>query len=507
MTKPNQLAKNAAVSLAGQIVPMAAALVSIPLLIHGLGTDRYSLLLLVWLLVGYFGFVDLGLGRALTHAVASRLGGENEHELSELVWTGLVLMLGLGLVGGVALAASAGFISRHLKDIPPELETETLRSIYWLALSLPVVVCTAGLRGIIEAHQHFVASTVLRLPLAFFSYIAPLAVLPFTHRLDVVVAVLVIGRMLAGVAHLIVCLRRYWFLKRKLSVHRRAVAPLLRVGGWMTVSNIVSPLMTSVDRFFIGGLLAVTQVAYYATPYEAVTKLLVFPTAVVAVLFPAFSNIAANDRGRLSQLLHDGIRTIVVCLFPVTFVLAAMPGEVLSLWLHSSDVAKDVAQHGAPVLRWLAIGVFFNSIGYVPFVALQGAGRPDITGKLNLIELPVYAGALWFFANHWGIVGVAIAWTLRVACDAALMYVATRRVADSRQAQGLSPAILITMAAAFAACFVVDSTFARLGLALGVIVAYLPIAWIFLIQPAEKAAILAIIRRPVRPSALSPETL
>jgi len=74
MTKPHRIARNAVVNLAGQIAPMAAALVSIPLLIHGLGQARYSLLLLAWALVGYFGFVDLGLGRALTHAVASRLG-------------------------------------------------------------------------------------------------------------------------------------------------------------------------------------------------------------------------------------------------------------------------------------------------------------------------------------------------------------------------------------------------------------------------------------------------
>jgi len=496
MTKPHRIARNAVVNLAGQIAPMAAALVSIPLLIHGLGQARYSLLLLAWALVGYFGFVDLGLGRALTHAVASRLGGDSEHELSELVWTGLALMLALGSFGGILLAGSAGFITRHLKDVPPELGQETLRSIYWLAASLPIVVCTAGLRGIIEAHQHFVASTVLRLPLAIFSYIAPLVVLPFTRRLDVVVAVLVIGRVFTGSAHLIVCIRRYWFLKRRISVHRRSVAPLLRIGGWMTVSNIVSPLMTSVDRFFISGAFVVTEVANYATPYEAVTKLLVFPTAVVAVLFPAFSNIAANDRSRLSQLLHDGIRTIVVCLFPATFLLAAIPGEILSLWLRNPEVAAA----GAPVLRMLAIGVFLNSVGYVPFVALQGVGRPDITGKLNLIELPLYAGALWMFTHDWkwGITGVAVAWTLRVGFDAALMYVATRRVTDSHDARGLSPWVLAMMGVAFAACFTISSTIGRLVLLFVVLGVYLPTAWLTLVRPEEKRAILGLVSRAAR---------
>jgi len=291
-------------------------------------------------------------------------------------------------------------------------------------------------------------------------------------------------------------------------MHRRAIAPLLQVGGWMTVSNVVSPLMTYVDRFIIGAWLPVTAVAYYGTPYEAVTKLLVFPTAVVAVLFPAFSHIAVNDRSRLSQLLHDGIRTIVVCVFPATFILAALPGEVLSLWLHGPSSA-DVALHGAPVLRLLSIGVFFNSVGYVPFVALQGAGRPDITGKLNLAELPFYAAALWLFARSWdlGITGIAIAWTLRVGADAALMYFAARRVAKASNVRAMSPMVLATMAAAYASCFIIGSTLGRLILVAVVILGYLPVVWRFLIQPNEKAAIKALLRRPLRPSALSPETL
>src|ERR1700723_1921283 len=63
--------------------------------------------------------------------------------------------------------------------------------------------------------------------------------------------------------------------------HAPSVGPLLRFGGWMTVSNIVGPLMVTLDRFLIAGLISVTAVAYYATPYELVTKLLLVPVAVV----------------------------------------------------------------------------------------------------------------------------------------------------------------------------------------------------------------------------------
>ena len=53
---------------------------------------------------------------------------------------------------------------------------------------------------------------------------------------------------------------------------RKEGSRLLRFGGWMTVSNIVGPLMVTLDRFLIGALISVSAVAYYATPYEVVSQ-------------------------------------------------------------------------------------------------------------------------------------------------------------------------------------------------------------------------------------------
>jgi O-antigen/teichoic acid export membrane protein len=74
------------------------------------------------------------------------------------------------------------------------------------------------------------------------------------------------------------------------------------------------------------------------------------------------------------------------------------------------------------VLRWLAVGVFINCFARLPFAALQAAGRPDLTAKLHLGELPVYLLALWSLTTAYGIVGTAAAWTLRIVADTLLLY-------------------------------------------------------------------------------------
>jgi O-antigen/teichoic acid export membrane protein len=87
LTGGRLLARNAVWSLVTQCAPMAVALLTIPLLIEGIGKDRFGVLTLVWIALGYFSLFDLGLGRALTKLVAESLGRGTASCIPALVWT------------------------------------------------------------------------------------------------------------------------------------------------------------------------------------------------------------------------------------------------------------------------------------------------------------------------------------------------------------------------------------------------------------------------------------
>jgi O-antigen/teichoic acid export membrane protein len=409
----------------GQVIPMLAAVVAIPILIRGLGAPRFGVLTLAWAAIGYFSLFDFGLTRALTQSIAARLAvNARDRELSAVAWTAIWLMLGLGTIGGITLWALAPTIVTRWLNVPPELVRESIVVFDLLALSMPLVVTTAGLRGIVEAHQQFGVATALRVPLAVFTFVGPLAVLPFSSSLVPIVAVLVAGRLATWVVHLVVCLRRYPYLRRDATIRWHVLPPLLRFGGWMTVSSAISPLMVYVDRFFIGAILPLAAVTLYVTPFELVTKLQVVPVAAIGVFFPAFASTYDRQRARTAVLFERALRGMLVLMFPLMFLLVLFAGEGLTLW-----VGADMARESAPVLRWLAIGMFVNTLAQAPFAVLQGAGRPDLTARLHLLELPIYAVALWWLAHRFGIVGVAVAFTMRVALDAGLLlYLACRLV-------------------------------------------------------------------------------
>ena len=79
---------------------------------------------------------------------------------------------------------------------------------------------------------------------------------------------------------------------------------LLRLGGWNLVTNVVNPLLIYMDRFLIGSLVSLSAVAYYATPYDMITKLLIIPSSMAGPLFPAFAaSYAQGDYNRGNLLL------------------------------------------------------------------------------------------------------------------------------------------------------------------------------------------------------------
>jgi O-antigen/teichoic acid export membrane protein len=76
----------------------------------------------------------------------------------------------------------------------------------------------------------------------------------------------------------------------------------------------------------------------------------------------------------------------------------------------------------------LAVGVLINGLAHIPFVLVQGAGRADVTGKLHLLELPLYVALLWWLTATHGVIGAAWAWTARVTADGAALFAASARL-------------------------------------------------------------------------------
>jgi len=427
-TSGRLLAGNAVWNLIGMCSPGIVAIFCLPVLEHHLGADRLGILTLAWVVVGYFGLFDFGLSRALTKLVAEKLGKGQPEQICGLVWTALILT---GTIGSACMLVAwmlSPWLVHSVVNVPPNLRGESLHTFYWLSISIPIVIVTAALRGVLEGLQRFKLATVIRVPMGGFNYLGPVLVLPFSHSLVPIVAALVAARTAGCLAHFWACCRALPELIRSCGFVRSSIGPLFRFGTWMSVSSIAGSVMVTFDRFVIGAMLSVAAVAYYAVPSELVIRLLWIPLALIGVMFPAFSTTHSGQRDRLSFLYESSVKVVCISLFPILLALVAFTPEGLRIWL-----GNDFAHNSTWVVRCLSIGIFITSAGQVPFAHLQGAGRPDITAKLLIAELPLYLACLFLFVKMDGIQGAALAWTLRVSVDTVVLFWFSKKIAPENR--------------------------------------------------------------------------
>jgi O-antigen/teichoic acid export membrane protein len=495
LTSGGLLARNTVWNLIGNGAPMIVAVFSIPILIHRLGQDRFGVLALAWALIGYASLFDLGLGRALTQLVAKKLGAGEDREVPALVWTSLILMLLLGLAGPLAAMLLAPWLVHRVLNVPVGLQVETLRSLYMLGVSIPVVISTAGLRGLLEAYQEFGLINTLRIPMGVYSFAGPLLVLPFSKSLVPVVGVLVAGRVVGWAAHLWLCLKVVPALRHGIVWQGAVVNSLLRFGGWITVANVVNPLLVFMDRALIGALLPVAMVGYYTAPFEAVTKLWMIPASLTATVFPACSALGASRKKELQRLYSRCVKYLLLILAPVSLAIGLFATQIVQIWL-----GPDFAAKSAVVLQILALGVFVNCFAHVPYCFLQGLGRPDTTAKVFLAELAPYAAFAWWMIRGHGIVGAATAWSVRAGLEAVLLVLmgwrmfslSPRFLVNKEMQRGFAALCALGLAMVGTKMTLHDSIKTEICLATVFLTGFVLVSWKYVLDDSDRGSVVTL---------------
>lgn len=411
-------------NICGTALPLAVGVAVIPTIVSHLGVVRFGLLSVIWMLIGYFSLFDLGLSRTLTKVTADRIGSPGEKEIPSLICTALALVLTCSIMVSAILAACSRLLAQQVLHVSPEMLGDISGSIVWLSLGLPFVMVSTVLLGVLEGYQQFALTNLVRLPLGLLMFLVPFGVVFFSDRLAPVTAVLSIVRVVSVVALGAIVLRMLPGLRTERNRFRRdELRHLLTYGGWLTVSNVVGPLLVYFDRFLIAMELGGAAIAFYTVPYDTLNRLLTFPTAIQGVLFPAFASMRVQDPTRVVAVFRKSSEKTALLMLPALLGVMLVARQGLQLWL-----GPQFANESTSVAQVLMIGVFINAMARAPFVMVQGYGYARWTALLHVIELVPYAAALYWLLRRQGIEGAAIAWTGRIVVDTVVLYLMAVRL-------------------------------------------------------------------------------
>ncbi|MEQ1772390.1 MAG: flippase [Burkholderiales bacterium] len=492
---PGTLARNTSWNLLGAALPLPVALFCIPVLISSLGVDRFGVLGVAWMVMGYFGLFDFGLGQTTTKLVAEQTAQQG---IRALMFNALLLHVVLGAIGGALFALLVPWLATRVFDIPPALSGETATALYWLAASVPAIVITAALRGMLEGLQRFDVVNLVRIPAGILNYAGPVAALGIDNSLPAVVAVIAVTRLAVFISYAIACMRLMPPSDGAARIEKAILSRLVSYGGWLTVSNFVNPLIIVADRFVIASVVSVAAVTFYVTPYEVITKTWILSASLLGALFPIISAHATSNPGALRDICRTATLQLLAVVAPVVAVLLTCADVLLHLWL-----GPEFRDQSTTIAHWLAAGIMINVVAQVPLTALNAMGRADVTAKIAAIELPIYFAGIWYAAGRFGIEGVASVWAVRAAIDAILLFTSANVIlprAMNERPGSLTPAKLLAMTFFLAAFWLAGSLFGEQWFARGVatillFAALLVWEWRCLLESSDRQSLQGLLAR------------
>lgn len=415
-------------NLVGLSLPLLVAAITVPHLIQNLGNERFGLLALTWGLIGYAGALDLGIGRALTQRVSGLIGDKNFCPIPDYLVTASRITLIAGVIGGIVIAFCAFFINPYALGIRAVPFDQVRLSMLLLAVALPAQAMSATYRGINEAFLNFKGISLLRVGLGVANFGGPFLVSIYTNNMACLVATLVVSRLFSLFVFrqlALNCLAVSINMTTKGIYSKSITTSLFSFGGWVTVSSVASPILTQLDRFLISSVLTAAVVTVYVLPYEMVVQSLILVGAITTVIFPHLSKLIREQPNHWQSYFRKWLTIVMVLMLLSCTILYFLLPIILPLWIkdHLNPQSIEIGQI-------LCIGVFANAVGSMFYALIQARGRPDLTAKLHLVELPLYCAILLFFLHQFGVVGAAWAWVARMVFDAAALAICSRFIHD-----------------------------------------------------------------------------
>jgi O-antigen/teichoic acid export membrane protein len=388
-------------------VSFLTILVTVPITLHYLGSERYGLWMTISSLTVILIFADLGLGNGLMNAVSAAYG-RNDREGARLsVSSGFFMLLAVaGLVLAVFAALYVVIPWQSVFRISSPLAVEEAGPavavfVVCFALSLPLGVVQRVQMG----HQEGFASQLWQALGSVLGLVAVLVAVYNKLSLPFLVLAMSGGPLLATFANAVhqfgwrrPWLRPTWRYAR-LTESRR----LLRVGIWFFVLQLALALTLTSDNLVVAQVLGAEVVPQYAVPMRLFSILVVALAMALTPLWPAYTEaVARGDTKWVQRTYARSLRLSTLGIGIPALVLVLAGPWILDRWVGPSIQPTFWLLLGLGVWTTLSaigasISMFLNGIGAIPFQAVVGLAAGIVALGLKILFTGWFgvAGTVW----------------------------------------------------------------------------------------------------------------
>lgn len=414
------LYKNSSWNAISVIVPALIAIPSLGVLARGLGPDFFGLYSLIFIVLGYSGIFDAGVTKSVVYFVSSSKNCDKE--INNLVSTACLLLFTLSFMVVLPVAYFVDDLILLLTSDSSKAYKEITLGIRLALLSIPLIMVNLVFQGYFEGRSKFYELSRIKIAVNPLSSLLPALSTMIIGTLKAAILSLIIAKVLSLIAVFLFYVRDLNQRGQSFgSVSLSSLRKLITFGGWISLSNILSPIMNTCDRFMVASINGSANLSLYSIAADAISKFTIFPVAVSKVIFPIFSDsskksIHRDVKRKSFQMI--GYPMMVLTVFGIIF-----SENIIMIWFGNEYLGSTVV-----VFQLLLIGLFFNSIAQIPYSEIQARGYANYTALLHSLEIIPHIFCLWFLVTNYEIVGAALAITIRSVADALLLILIEKKI-------------------------------------------------------------------------------
>lgn len=398
---------SAAASALAKVVSVATALISIPLTLHYLGTERFGLWMTISSMIAMLSFADLGIGNGLLNSVADANGRDDTDAIQRYISSAFAILSAIALVILIVFFVINPYISWagffNVKSALASQEAGSAVSIFMLcfALNIPAGVVQ---RTQMALQMSFVANLWL-IAGGLLGLVTVLAFIYFKLGLPWLVGGMVGAPILVSMLNGLIFFGKIRpDIRPKIRlVHRDTMHKVACTGFLFFLLQVAGAVAFASDNLVLSRILGAEAVTQYAIPEKLFSIIPVLLGMMLMPLWPAYGE--AKSRGDAVWIKKIFIRSLVISI-TLSIILASFfilfANNIFMIWVKDPGLSPLSLLLGLGIWKMLeawgiAVSLFLNGINVVRYQAIFAVLMAilAIVLKIFLVQSIGVAGVVW----------------------------------------------------------------------------------------------------------------
>lgn len=405
-----KIIKNSFFSVLEFTWPLITSFIATPFIVHKLGTDGYGILAIVTVTLGFFAFVDLGLGIAAVRDVAEHYEKKDFKMINRVLNSTLLVFFVMGALGALMIYLASNTLVIKILNVPQELIDIAIFAFYFAAMGFFLNMINGVFAGIPKAIQRYDISTKISIFIGTITVLLTVIILYLGYGLKEIVMLNLGISLFSLLIYIIISKKLLPQWKVKPEFDKEIFIKLSKFGSFFLIASVSGTVLLQLDKLLIGSLLTVSLVTFYVIPSNLTQKIQGLMTAAMNILFPVSSALSGSGQiERLKLLYFKATKVVLFFATAISVPIFIFSNKFLFFWL-----GGEFAIQSTVVMMILVPTYFILGVTSVPWSICLGVGKSKVNAFFSIIVALLNVALILIFVKPFGLNGVALAYLLSV---------------------------------------------------------------------------------------------